>query len=736
MGPNCYLPFCPWLRSSVRGFSILLFTLFSIASPSSAHVRRGIVVNASSGTPLAGVVIRVVPGGRVSLSGNHGEFEVTLPDSISAIVEFRRMGFAPVDVPLEPSDSSAAPMRVRLAEAVYSVDPVVTTATREAATVDDVPFSIAAVSASDLRMRSSENLGELLEYIPGILLQSYGGLGDIQTLSIRGSTANQVLILLDGQRLGSAQSGEIDLSTLPLESVQRIEVVRGGASAQYGADAMGGVVNIITGSPTLSGGSSLSAGTSIGSFGTRGAHIGGSFGLGRMFSSFAYRYLQSDNTYSFVGLDGKETPRQNADLLSHVLTGRVESRLDEEGGRVLLNVEYLHQESGDPGSITYPLAHARKLSRNVLGNLTVEQPFGAHLASIQGYLQVLRFGYTDPDSYVPTNADNRNTAAGVEVNDNLVFSTRVTVSGGYSFRSDRYTGNSLSGEPSRTTNGLFVQGDIRPLAFDEPSTFSLSFVPAIRWDHSSDFGGSLSPKFGLTASVKSAVRVTIKANAGRSFRAPTFNDLYWPSDGYTIGNPALTPEKSTDLDAGVVLSVPGDAQIHGGLTYYANDVRDLILWQANPSGIWTPTNVGRAVLHGLETEVSASLIPGVFRLAWALTTIEALNRTNDPAVSGKVLPYQPSATNKFSARITSGPLEVVADLVSLSRRYTDAANTTSLPAVHTLDVSVGYRVPLGDGGLNFILSGKNLENVRYQLIEDYPLPGRQLRLTIDYLAKL
>ncbi len=645
MGTNSRLPFHPWLQLSVRGFSILLFSFFTITHSSAAHVRRGVVLHTTTDVPLAGVVIRVVPGGRVSLSGQNGEFEITTPDSLPCVAEFRRMGFAPVDVPLDPSEGSASPLQVRLAETVYSVDPVVTTATREAATVDDVPFSMSAVSASDLRMRSANNLGELLESVPGVLLQSYGGLGDIQTLSIRGSTANQVLILLDGQRLSSAQSGEIDLSTLPLESVQRIEVVRGGASAQYGADAMGGVVNIITGPATLTGMSSLSAGTTLGSFGTRGAHVGGSFGLGMVSSSFGYRYLQSDNSYSFVGADGRETPRMNADILAHVLTGRIETRLDEEGGRVLLNVEYLHQESGDPGSITFPLAHARKLTRNLLGDLTMEEPLGSHLLSLHTYLQILRFGYTDPDSYIPTAADNRNTAAGFEANDNLVFSKRVTITGGYSFRSDRYAGNSLSGEPSRTTNGLFVQSDIRPLGFDGSSSISLSFFPAIRWDHSSDFGGSVSPKFGLTASAGSGVRVTVKANAGRSFRAPTFNDLYWPSDGYTVGNPSLTPEKSTDLDAGIVLAVPNDAQIHGGLTYYTNDVRDLILWQMQPNGIWTPSNIGRAIIHGFEAEVAASPIPGVLRLTWSLTTVDAQNRTDDPTVNGKTAAL-PAVSNK------------------------------------------------------------------------------------------
>ena len=734
MGTHRVSPSRPWQLVSVRGFSLLLSSLLFLSHVSPATIRHGTVSQAGTGTPIAGVVIRIIPGGRAALSGQHGDFVISIPDSIPSMVEFRRVGYAPRDIPIAPSDSAEVPLRVLLEESPYSVDPVVTTATREAVAVDDVPFSIDVVSASELRVRNANDLGEALESVPGVSLQSYGGLGDIQTLSIRGSTANQVLILLDGQRMNTAQSGEIDLSTLPLESVRSIEVVRGGASAQYGADAMGGVVNIITGGITPSSGSGLTAGTGVGSFGTRSAHIGGSFDAGGVASSIGYRYVRSDNNFSFIGQTGTEVQRQNADITAHALTGRFEYRLSEDGGRVLFNGEYLHQESGDPGSLTFPLSRARKLTRNIIGNLTFEQPFGSHLASLHTYLQVLRFGYTDPDSYIPTATDNTNRAAGFELNDNLVLSKIITFTGGYSFRSDSYTGNSLSGEPSRVTHGLFVQSDIRPLGVEEASLYDLSIYPAVRWDHSSDFGGSVSPKLGITASMGSPVRFTVKANAGRSFRAPTFNDLYWPFDGFTTGNPSLTPERSTDLDAGVVIAVRSDAEIHAGLTYYANNVRDLILWQANQSGLWMPSNIGRAVIHGIESEISCSPIPGVARLTWALTTVSAVNKTDDPAVNGKVLPYQPSSTNKFSARIHQGPITCIVDLLALSRRYTNTTNTTSLPPAHTIDVSLGYTFSVGGGSFDLMGSLRNMENVRYQLVQDYPLPGRELRLTLDYTA--
>ncbi len=733
MGTSRVPPLRPWLRSLVRGFSILSTLLVLSHAVDAADRYQGVILHAGSGAPIAGAIVRVLPGGEVALSGQDGTFDLTLPHATPVTLLIRRVGFAPADLSIGSVDTVRWPLEIRLQEAVYAVDPVVTTATREAVTSDDIPFAIDVVSGKDLRLRTSSDLGELLGSVPGVLLQSYGGLGDIQTLSIRGSTASQVLILLDGQRLNSTQSGEIDLSTLPLESVQRVEVVRGSASAQYGADAMGGVVNIITGDNSDVDGVRLSAGTTIGSFGTRGANVGAALGGTGISGSVFYRYLQSDNDFSYTGADGTESLRRNADLLSHVVTGRLETRLNETGSRITLSGEYLHQESGDPGSMLFPLSRARKLTRNVLGSLNVEQPLGAHLLSVQPFLQVLRFGYTDPDNPFSSN-DNRNTAAGAEINDIVSVSDRFLLTGGYSYRSDRYTGNSLGGAHVRGSHGLYVQADLRPVGFTNSSPWSLCLVPAVRWDQSNDFGSAVSPKIGFTASTGSEFRLTLKGNAGLSFRAPTFNDLYWPFDGYTAGNPSLSPERSRDFDAGLSLSLKGDAQLRAGMTYFRNNVRDLILWARNQNSVWSPSNVGRATIDGVESSVQFSLVPGVIRLGWSLSTLRAVNRADDPTVNGKTIPYRPSAMNKVNIVLTQGNVELTGELVAMSRRFTDEQNTSSLPPVHTIDISLGYRVPIGSSSVSFLLLGKNLENVQYETIDGYPLPGREARLTIQYSA--
>ncbi|MGA9121094.1 MAG: TonB-dependent receptor [Bacteroidota bacterium] len=726
----------PWRRFAA-GVLFVIIALGCFSQPGFSSVRiHGTIVSDRTGAPVAGATIRVTPGEHVTLSGPDGRFAIAVEDSGTLHLHIRRIGFEPFECETHPGDSSSSHLRISLVEAVYSVDPVVSTAIRGPGSADDVPFSIEAVSAADLRMKAANDLGELLNTVPGILMQGYGALGDVQTLSIRGSTASQVLILLDGQRMNSAQSGEIDLSTLPLESVRRVEIVRGGASAQYGADAMGGVVNIITGGLESSAGSRVEVGTTAGSFGTRGAHADASLGLSGVRASISYRFLQSDNSFLYAGPGGSEVVRQNADYTSHVLTGRMETRLNEEGGRLVLNGEYLHQESGDPGSIAFPLLLARKLSRNITGTLALEQPFGAHVASLQVYLHALRFGYTDPNSYIPTANDNHNTAGGLEIGDMYTPSDRLSLSFGYSYRTDRYTGNALDGSHTRVSHGAYVQSDIRPLGTGATSSLALSMIPAIRWDRFSDFGTSVSPKFGIAASIGSLLRGTVKGNVGTSFRAPTFNDLYWPFDGYTVGNPSLSPERSTDVDAGIVLAYSEYPRVHTSLTYYHNNVRDLILWQPGSGGVWAPSNIGRASIHGWETEIWFGPLFDALRLGWTMTTIEAVNTTEDPGVNGKRLPYRPAALHKVALRFTRGSFEVTLDVLALGRRFIDAGNTSSLPPVHTMNAAFGYQWRLGPGTLDLVCAFKNIEDVRYELIDGYPLPGREVRLTLGYGAGL
>ncbi|HRU93217.1 MAG TPA: TonB-dependent receptor plug domain-containing protein, partial [Candidatus Marinimicrobia bacterium] len=126
---------------------------------------------------------------------------------------------------------------------------VTITATRGHNLITEVPSSVDVIKMEDLEVRNPQNLAEALQNLQGVYIKDYGGLGNTKTISLRGSSSEQVLVMLDGQRLNNPQTGQVDLALIETEGIERIEVVRGGNSALYGSDAVGGVINIITKSP-------------------------------------------------------------------------------------------------------------------------------------------------------------------------------------------------------------------------------------------------------------------------------------------------------------------------------------------------------------------------------------------------------------------------------------------------------------------------------------------------------
>jgi len=141
---------------------------------------------------------------------------------------------------------------VELGKAEVELGQVVVTATRTEVEISDSPQPISVITKEEIMNTPDRTIPEIIQRVAGVQINQNGPIGSISSAQIRGSEAQQVLIMIDGRRINDAQNGEFDLSNLPLtkDEIERIEVLRGGASALYGSDAMGGVINVITKSPS------------------------------------------------------------------------------------------------------------------------------------------------------------------------------------------------------------------------------------------------------------------------------------------------------------------------------------------------------------------------------------------------------------------------------------------------------------------------------------------------------
>jgi outer membrane receptor for Fe3+-dicitrate len=254
--------------------------------------------------PSANVYFRGVHIGASTNAEGYYSIDHIPPGTYSIIVS--AIGYTTIydEISIEAGERKTITFSLR--PTVYHLNQVTVTATRERSLISEVPATVDIISARDLRVNNVQNIGEALQRVPGVSIRNYGGFGDMKTISIRGSSSGQVLILLDGQRLNNAQSGEVDLSTIPLEGVERIEVVRGSASAIYGADAVGGVINIITKSGSVEDTRIIESGGSLlgGSFGSYGVSLNGSYTGNKVFTIASYKHLASDGNYEYSQQDG------------------------------------------------------------------------------------------------------------------------------------------------------------------------------------------------------------------------------------------------------------------------------------------------------------------------------------------------------------------------------------------------------------------------------------------------
>ncbi len=448
-----------------------------------------------------------------------------------------------------------------------------------------------------------------------------------------------------------------------------------------------------------------------------------------------YKYLRSAGDFDYTDRLGNTISRKNGDFTSHSLFARTNwsEGLGLEGKSLSLSAQVFHSDGGNPGNIDQPNPIARKKNTTESANIIFERKLFTvydHL-QVQGFVHNSEFRYDDDYQYVPIHSYDHNMAFGAEAQSQVIVVPWMTVTAGYAFRYDLLFNTGSLGEQHRTTHGVYGQAELGYAPPDSGILKRLLLIPAIRWDDFSDFGGEISPKISLLLSLGEEWQVSLKSNYGYSFRAPSFNDLYWPRDAWTIGNPDLKPESGHDFDAGVLMRLPALRELALDLTYYHNTVRDMIVWLQGQT-LWSPENIGQATLRGIESKVGVSPVPGLLRLEWDYTYLDSRDETDNPNEKGNVLPYRPKHHQNFQATLTVWDFALTGTVAYTSSVYTNVANTTSLPDYYTAGATAGYTLPLENGSLGIRLEGKNLGNSRYEVMEGFPMPGREIRLSAEY----
>ncbi len=528
-----------------------------------------------------------------------------------------------------------------------------------------------------------ETVWELLDEIPGVKLnQNLPFPGGVSTVSIWGSHSSQVLILVDGVALNLTQDGTYDLSLLPVEAVERIEVQKGSSSSLYGTSAIGGVINIIT-KKGYETGTSLKLG--MGSCGQRETAL------------TSQGELAADTYYAVnLGYRSGDGYLKHSAYTSGDLYASVTRDLDLYSS-ITVSALAINHQSGIPAVGMYVEGDKQNNRLRLQGRYILEDVNG-------GLTEATLWADNDQTAYqsIYENSKHQTNTIGYNLIRSWVMNDN-TLSVATDGRFDEVNSTNMDSIKRIFNFGLTAE-------VKAPLAESWEAVAAGRVDCHSQFGAHFSPRVGLVKSVSGGM---LRLNVGSAFKAPTASDLYF-DDPWMKGNPDLRPERSWSVEAQYLCQLKSGS--HWGISGFYRQVDDLIDWADDQTGAWQVQNVAEIEIIGGELTVSQQISSDLSAQAH-VTILSAVGY--DKAVSSLVpLEYGLSLQYLPAAELT-GTLK----LAGAGER------NNGLPGYTTVDVAANYQVR---PGVKMHAAITNLFDEEYQLVKDYPMPGRQFKAGITW----
>ena len=547
-------------------------------------------------------------------------------------------------------------------DSIYS-DEVVVTANRIPQSRDSVLADVSVIERDEIERAGQSTLIELLRTQPGVEIETSGGMGQLATLHLRGTGSQAVVVLVDGMRVGSATSGLTPFNQISPEQIERIEILRGPASSLYGADAVGGVIQIFTrkgdGKPNVSGYAGY------GSHDTRqgGVSVSGVTANTRMalnINSIATDGISALRTPS--GLDADHDSYRNL-----TFSGQLAYTLAEghELGIQLFNSDGHSDFDGDnfPAyadlrQYSYALTSNNRLAANWLSRLKIGESMDEN-RSRGSYGNSLFRTYQRQYSWQ---------------NDLTLPLGTLTLAWDrleQHVESDTDYSKTRRSDNGWLANYLLEHGDH-------------TFHAGLRTDDDSQFGRHNTGNIGYGYRFARFWRIT--GNYGTAFRAPTFNDLYWPymdfgPFGSYQGNPNLAPETSRNKEVSLVYD-QGHHRVSA--TAFQNKIDDLIICC---QGLFhdSPANVGSATIKGLTMAYE-----GWFSRYHLRASADIQSPKDDD--TGNLLPRRARRYGALMAAGTWGDLEVGTEITAASQRYNDAGNDIKLGGYALVNLIANYKL--------------------------------------------
>ncbi len=639
-----------------------------------------------------------------------------------------------------------------LPDSIYTFQEVVVTSARVTQTTFYSPSSVTVLSRDEIESMNAISLSQVVSQASGIFVKEYGATSGLKTISQRGLGTEHTLILLNGLRVSSMQNGLVDLGLISVDDIESVEIVRGGQSALYGADAVAGLINVISRSST--GPSSIRALSSIGSFGYSRYQVSGRFSSGVYGIQVGYGEERTDDDFPYQFRNGpmvSNLTRKNSDFFARHANVSGELGIGERT-RLMMVASTYSSERGVGGAVVSPFStsRARQTDTDHLLQTTFStDPTRSISLVLAGQIHSAYERYLDPNLNIGGRVLNtyfRNDDIRVEPHVDVVVSDGMRFAAGTELVHTTASGNSLARSVTRKQLGAFFASEVVLMKTDGPVA-DVTVFPAVRGDMISSMSPTWSPQVGALATFGKfdfgsirAIEPALRSSASRNFRMPTFNELYYNGGG-GFGNPGLRPERSTSVDVGASVQFLFEGEHHMQATYFINDMNDRIVWVPAGGGSVVPRNLRRVRSEGFETSYRWNAVNKLLSLQANYTSSDSRKKSADYAgdpTTDKQLIYIPQETVSLSASCAVGfegsILKELGAMMAYSfvgYRYYTEDNAEFLPSHQLVNVSARGRFALGTFVFLMKIEINNLFNEGYQVIPSYPMPMRSWRTTLE-----
>lgn len=613
----------------------------------------------------------------------------------------------------------------------------------------EAPNKIQVIDAELLGRLNGSRLPDALSLSDAVFIKDYGFNSGTKTISLNATQSEHTLVLIDGIRLNSRQNAQYDLSLFDLEDIKRIEISKGGSSALYGSDAIGGVINIIT-SRDAQKPFSLNIKGETGSYGYRKFYgkLSQNFKFG-LVKNISYNISASDeraeNKFKFNfknGLNVTGYERENSDFNTQSMNFDIKYSQSDE-----MSLKYFARYSsfsrGVPGIfLGYSTGTARQEDKIVMTGFSFDKKISDKIFSKSDLTyQYQNQKYYDPATFNLTTVINsfyklrRITASSAY---SFLPSGKFNIESGMELNLDDISSNDTE-EGKATQAAIFV---VSKYIFNISNGSVLTIYPSARYDYFSNISehNVITGKFGINFKPFGKTDLHVKSSFGNNFSAPTFNELYWKD----IGNKDLRPEKSLSFDVGLYYKFNLAAVNELEVSYYNIYTKDRIVWTPVSGSIWRPLNIQKVSSEGIDASLRSAFKLNKYLLAniginysFGSAIKKSEDFPGDPSY-GKQLIYLPKEMVKGSIMMNYLTTSKLLKYVSFSlfynfstRRYTNFENTQFVPRYDVLDgnIAAGFKFSGFETGLRFIVN--NILNEDYTVLPGYPMPLRNYKIEIN-----